>query len=153
MDDKYKHNQYFLLPILIAKRCENIFSTIYFFQFFATTSGLCMTLFLLTLVQPYTFEFFFLVVYQAAVFNLLLVPSWFSSEIRRKSENIPVAAYCYPWVDATKNMKRDLAFFIQNTQKPIQMKALSFFNLSLEIFLKIVQSSFSYYTMLKKIST
>ncbi|XP_050497835.1 odorant receptor 43a-like [Diabrotica virgifera virgifera] len=137
--------------VKLTQKSEQILSRIYFFQFFATTTGLCMTLFLITLVEPNTVEFLFLVIYLAAIFNLLLIPTLFSSELRRKSENIPMAAYSYPWVDAPKSLKRDLIFFIHRTQTPIQFQVVGFFNLSLEVFLKIVQSSFSYYTMLKNL--
>ncbi|KAG5899378.1 hypothetical protein JTB14_036867 [Gonioctena quinquepunctata] len=120
-----------------AQTTENIFSEIYFLQFIASTSALCMTLFLLTLVERNTFEFFYLIVFLISIASLLLVPCWFSSEMKRKSENIPQAIYACPWIDAPKSFKKDIIYFMHKTQEPIRFRAIGFFNMSVETFMSV----------------
>ncbi|XP_074034898.1 odorant receptor 10-like isoform X2 [Leptinotarsa decemlineata] len=135
-----------------AKKTEEVFSEIYFLQFIASTSCLCMTLFLLSVVERNTFEFFYLIEFLASMFNLLLVPCWFSSEMKRKSENIPLAIYSCPWMDASESVKKEIIYFMHRTQQPIRFKAIGFFNISVETFTSIVRSSFSYYAVLNNLN-
>nr|CAH7746342.1 unnamed protein product [Callosobruchus chinensis] len=44
-----------------------------------------------------------------------------------------------------------MIFFIARTQKPIKLYAVNFFHISLEIFVQILKTSFSYYTFLSTI--
>nr|ALR72560.1 odorant receptor OR15 [Colaphellus bowringi] len=136
------------LIVRFANNTEILFNRIYLGQFIACTSALCMALFLLTLHQESRFESSFLVFYLTAIFSLLFIPCWFSSEMQGKSENIPEAAYSCNWVTASKLFKKDLIFFILRAQKPLKFYAVGFFQISVETFVLIVRSSFSYYTVL-----
>ncbi|KAJ8951409.1 hypothetical protein NQ314_007680, partial [Rhamnusium bicolor] len=88
-------------------------------------------------VDRSSFEFFYLVIYQLSMFSLLLVPCWFASELTRKSENIPIAAYECSWPDATQTFKKDLIYFIHRTQKPMELLAVGFFHISVETFVMV----------------
>ncbi|XP_060520305.1 odorant receptor 2a-like isoform X4 [Cylas formicarius] len=134
------------------KTTEKVFGKIYFGQLFASTTALCMDLFLLSLTEPKTFEFFYLVVYLLAVANLLLVPCWFSTEMTRKSENIPFAAYSCDWVDSSNSFKKELIFFIRRAQRPLKFYAVDFFEISVETFVKIIRTSLSYYAVLNNLN-
>nr|ALR72576.1 odorant receptor OR33 [Colaphellus bowringi] len=140
------------LILRFASTAGKVFSEIYFLHFISSTSTLCMTLFLLTLVDVNTSEFYYLVVYQSSVFSLLLVPCWFSSEMQRKSENLPNAIYSSPWIDASISLKKDIAYFICKTQEPIKFKALGVFLISVDTFMAVVRSSFSYYAVLNNLN-
>ncbi|KAF7274415.1 hypothetical protein GWI33_012923 [Rhynchophorus ferrugineus] len=131
---------------------ENVFGQIYFGQIFASTIALCMDLFLLSLTEPTTFEFFYLVVYQLAISNLLFVPCWFATEMTRKSENIPNAAYSWHWIDLSISFKKELIIFIRRSQHPLKLYAANFFELSVQTFLTIFRSSLSYYAVLSNLN-
>ncbi|XP_060520308.1 odorant receptor 4-like isoform X6 [Cylas formicarius] len=140
------------LILKFLKTTEKVFGKIYFGQLFASTTALCMDLFLLSLTEPKTFEFFYLVVYLLAVANLLLVPCWFSTEMTRKSENIPFAAYSCDWVDSSNSFKKELIFFIRRAQRPLKFYAVDFFEISVETFVKIIRTSLSYYAVLNNLN-
>ncbi|XP_060520303.1 odorant receptor 4-like isoform X2 [Cylas formicarius] len=143
---------HYRLILKFLKTTEKVFGKIYFGQLFASTTALCMDLFLLSLTEPKTFEFFYLVVYLLAVANLLLVPCWFSTEMTRKSENIPFAAYSCDWVDSSNSFKKELIFFIRRAQRPLKFYAVDFFEISVETFVKIIRTSLSYYAVLNNLN-
>nr|WJJ63305.1 odorant receptor 5 [Pachyrhinus yasumatsui] len=115
---------------------EQVFGRIYFVQIFATTTSMCMDLFLLSSAEP-GYEFFYLLIYLIAISNLLLVPCWFATEMTRKSERIPNAAYSCNWIDGTNGFKKDLTFLIARTQRPMKLYAGNYYEISVEIFVKI----------------
>ncbi|XP_030763857.1 odorant receptor 46a-like [Sitophilus oryzae] len=129
-----------------------VFGRVYFAQIFASTCAICMGLFLLTLADPSSFQFFFLIVYQLCIGNLLLVPCWFASEMTVKSQNIPKAAYECDWVNSSKIFKKKLLFFIHRSQKPIKLYALDYFEITVETFGKIVRTSLSYFAVLRNLT-
>ncbi|XP_060520306.1 odorant receptor 4-like isoform X5 [Cylas formicarius] len=143
---------HYSMILRFLKTTEKVFGKIYFGQLFASTTALCMDLFLLSLTEPKTFEFFYLVVYLLAVANLLLVPCWFSTEMTRKSENIPFAAYSCDWVDSSNSFKKELIFFIRRAQRPLKFYAVDFFEISVETFVKIIRTSLSYYAVLNNLN-
>nr|UTN00965.1 odorant receptor [Semanotus bifasciatus] len=91
--------------------------------------------------------------YLAAMFGMLLIPCWFASEMTRKSENIPIAAYECSWPDATPMFKKKLLYFMHITQTPITFSTMGIFSLSVGTFMTISKSSFSYYQVLSGINT
>ncbi|XP_074034899.1 odorant receptor 10 [Leptinotarsa decemlineata] len=134
--------------LCFALNTEILFNRIYLGQFVSCTSALCMALFLLTLQEEINFECLYLFFYQTSIFCLLLIPCWFSSEMCRKSENIAKAAYSCHWVTASGAFKKNLIILIHKSQKPIRFYAVGLFQISVETFMTIVRSSFSFYTVL-----
>nr|XP_023021527.1 odorant receptor 4-like [Leptinotarsa decemlineata] len=98
--------------------------------------------------EEINFECLYLFFYQTSIFCLLLIPCWFSSEMCRKSENIAKAAYSCHWVTASGAFKKNLIILIHKSQKPIRFYAVGLFQISVETFMTIVRSSFSFYTVL-----
>nr|WJJ63308.1 odorant receptor 8 [Pachyrhinus yasumatsui] len=138
--------------IKVLKTTDLIFGSIYFWQLFASTMTLCMDLFLVSLADPKSFQFFYLVVYFIAITILLLVPCWFASEMTRKSENIPLAAYNCDWMAASNSFKKELMVFMVRSQRPLKLYAANIFEISVEIFVKIIRSSLSYFAVLNNLN-
>ncbi|XP_030761145.1 odorant receptor 30a-like [Sitophilus oryzae] len=145
--------QHHTLILNLLETLNKLFGTIYFWQICFGTMTLCMDLFLLSLSTPNSVEFFYLILYQLAIGNLILVPCWFATEMTRKSEDISMAAYASNWFDFNSNFKKDLAFFIMRSQKPLKLYAANFFEVSVVTFVKIIRSSFSYYAALSNLNT
>nr|UTN00964.1 odorant receptor [Semanotus bifasciatus] len=144
------HHHWKILKFI--RTIEEIFNVIYFAQFFGSTLVICQVLFLLSLVEVRSMECLFLIVYQVAIYGMLLMPCWFSSEMTRKSEYIPLAAYECAWPDATPMFKKELMYFMHITQKPIELSTMNLFRLSVGTFLSISKSAFSYYQVLSGIN-
>nr|QNH68053.1 odorant receptor 29 [Apriona germarii] len=111
----------------------------------------CTTMFKISLSEPMSKEFFTTIIYQAACFLQVFIYCWSGSVLEEKSEKIPSAAYQCDWVDASKGFKSTLLNFTQRVQRPLRMRTV-LFPLSLDVFLQIIKSSFSYYTVLSTLN-
>ncbi|XP_056648821.1 odorant receptor 49b-like [Diorhabda sublineata] len=131
-----------------AKRAEDVVTEMYLFQFGATTISVCMTLFLLSVVDKHSFEFFFFTMFNFGITLQLLLPCWFSTQMESKSQKIPFCVYSLPWQDAPNHLKKDVCFFLSTTQEFIILRVMNMFTLSVDTYVKILKSSFSYYTVL-----
>ncbi|KAF7271063.1 hypothetical protein GWI33_016023 [Rhynchophorus ferrugineus] len=127
---------------------KGVFGKIYFWQIFTTTVTFCMNMYLLSVADVKSFEFLYLFLYQTAIFLLLLFPCWFASVMTEKSENVPVALYSCNWFDASEDFKKQLVYVMMRTQTPLMMLANDFFYISVELFMKIVKTSMSYFAVL-----
>ncbi|XP_072383972.1 odorant receptor 13a-like [Diabrotica undecimpunctata] len=134
-----------------AGNLEKLFSIIYFTFIIMCLLAFCMTLFMISVTDKFSYQIFHLVFYQFSIFVMLLIPCWFSTQLTIKSEKIPFAAYSSPWTGASKSFKNELMIFLLNSQEPIQLKAMDIVDLSLETYMAIVKSSFSYYTVLNNL--
>ncbi|KAF7267919.1 hypothetical protein GWI33_018869 [Rhynchophorus ferrugineus] len=132
---------------------KHVFGTIYFWQICLCTMTLCMGLFLLSLSEPNSVEFFYLILYQVAISFLLLVPCWFATQMTEQSEQIAVAAYFCNWIDSDNEFKKDISFFILRSQDPLKLYAANFFEISVVTFVKIIRSSLSYYAALSNLNS
>ncbi|RZB39618.1 7tm 6 domain containing protein [Asbolus verrucosus] len=131
----------------------NVFISIMSFGQFATSViAICMTMFQLTVVAPLTPEFYTLVCCQSAVFTQVFVYCWFGNEVIIKSGNIPFCAYESAWMNSSRELKNNLIFFVRRSQKPIKLRAVNFFGLSLETFTAILRTSWSYFALLRQIN-
>ncbi|XP_056640863.1 odorant receptor 4-like [Diorhabda sublineata] len=93
----------------------------------------------------------FLSGFQLAIMLFLFYYSWFATEVTKKSENIAFAAYSCDWTGKSKEFQKDIMYLIQISQKPIKFHIHGLIGVSLETFLKVLKSSFSYYTVLKNV--
>nr|CAI5821974.1 unnamed protein product [Callosobruchus analis] len=60
--------------------------------------------------------------------------------------------YLVSWVESTNYVRKDLICFITNTQKPLNLYAVHFFDISVNSFVQILKTAFSYYTMLYNVN-
>ncbi|XP_057663309.1 odorant receptor 2a-like [Diorhabda carinulata] len=112
----------------------------------------CTTLFMISIIEDrYSFQCLHLIFYQLSIFIMLFIPCWFSTQVNIKSEKIPFAAYSCAWIETSNSSKKDLIIFINNTQHSIQFKAWNLVDLSLETFMAVMKTSFSYYTILNSL--
>ncbi|XP_057659346.1 odorant receptor 4-like [Diorhabda carinulata] len=89
--------------------------------------------------------------FQLAIMLFLFYYSWFATEVTKKSENIAFAAYSCDWMGKSKEFQKDIMYLIQISQKPIKFHIHGLIGVSSETFLKVLKSSFSYYTVLKNV--
>jgi hypothetical protein len=99
---------------------------------------------------PFTAGFFYFTSYYLASVTQMFQYCWFSNEVHLKSANVPCAAFESDWTDLSLEVKKGLLFFIMRTQKPLHISALNVFHLSLESFVAILKTAWSYYTLLRQ---
>ncbi|KAF5278835.1 hypothetical protein FQR65_LT03523 [Abscondita terminalis] len=76
-----------------------------------------------------------------------------AENIERENERLTNAVYDVNFVGTSLNLRKSLIVIMQQTQKPIGMKALGIMNVSLITFGAIVRTIFSTYTMLKTVNS
>nr|APC94240.1 odorant receptor 13 [Pyrrhalta maculicollis] len=135
-----------------AENTEKLFSFIYFSFIIMCLLAFCTTLFMISIIEDrYSFQCLHLIFYQLSIFIMLFIPCWFATQVNIKSEKIPLAAYSCAWTENPRSFKNDLIIFMNNSQKPIQFKAWNLVDLSLETYMAVIKTSFSYYTVLNSL--
>ncbi|XP_069688170.1 odorant receptor 67c-like [Periplaneta americana] len=74
---------------------------------------------------------------------------WIANNLTTQSEMVGEAAYNCGWYDASKKFNTSISLIIMRAQRPAQMSVGPFGTLSLELFGKIMNSAYSYFTLLK----
>ncbi|XP_015838678.1 odorant receptor Or1 isoform X2 [Tribolium castaneum] len=132
-----------------ASDCNKFFNTIVLAQFFTTVVSLGLTMYQLTIVTPFTSEFYSFIVYGGAVLMEIFLYCWFGNE----SLNIPFASFGFDWTIGSVGLQKNLIIFIAKSQRPIRMSALNLFHLSLETFVKILRTAYSYFALLNNVNS
>ncbi|RZC35812.1 7tm 6 domain containing protein, partial [Asbolus verrucosus] len=145
--------------VKFAEDSNKFFNWIVFVQFFASVISIGLSLFQLTVVAPFTNEFYTYIIYGMAVTVEIFIYCWFGNEVEIKSANIPYATFESDWTDASLAVKKKMIFFIIRCQRPIKLSALNLFYLSLENFIGvscdnfILRTSWSYFAVLHQVNT
>jgi 7tm Odorant receptor len=65
------------------------------------------------------------------------------------SEKLSASLFHSEWMQQSKEFKVAMKIFMENSKKPIVVTAFGTFKLTLENFLKILNSAYSYFSVLK----
>ncbi|XP_017785451.1 PREDICTED: odorant receptor Or1-like [Nicrophorus vespilloides] len=120
-------------------------------QFAAGAIIICITMFELTLVSLFSIKFVSMVLYQGCILVEILVYCWFGNEIILRSSKIANSAYHSDWTDSPTSYKRKLLLIMTRSRVPIKLYAGNFFTLSLETFMTILRTSWSYFAVLNRV--
>ncbi|KAJ3663591.1 hypothetical protein Zmor_007838 [Zophobas morio] len=133
--------------------CNQFFNWILFLQFFISGVSIGITMFQLTLVVPFSNEFYSLLSYGVAIIVEIFMYCWFGNEVQVKSDTLSYAAFECDWTDLPQDIKRKLLFFTMNLLQPVRPSALNLFYLSLDTFMKILKTAWSYFTLLHQMNS
>ncbi|XP_044270428.1 odorant receptor Or1-like [Tribolium madens] len=136
-----------------ADKCNKYLNWILFLQFFICGIAIGMTMFQLTLVVSFSTEFNAYLTYGIAITMQVFMYSWFGNEVKMKSSKVSYALFECEWIDFSQNVKKDLLFFIMRLQKPVELSAFNLFYLTLETFMKIMKTAWSYFALLHQVNT
>ncbi|KAJ3656618.1 hypothetical protein Zmor_015680 [Zophobas morio] len=128
-----------------------LFSTCLISQFVVSVVIICMTMFQLSLVPVLSLQFLSMAMYQACMLLEIFLWCYYGNEVILKSTNLTMSAYRCGWVEFSKEFKQDLLFFMTRTQFPLKLYAGGYFTLSLDTFMAILKSSWSYFAMLNTV--
>ncbi|XP_015838099.1 odorant receptor Or1 isoform X1 [Tribolium castaneum] len=142
-----------LLILMFANTSNEFFSWIIFFQFTSSAAITGMTLFQLTVVKPFTTEFYNFMAYVTAEVVQIFMYCWFGNEVQVKSSNIPYAAFGSDWTEFSPNKQKSLLFLITRSQKSVKMSAFNVFDLTTDSFVKILKSAWSYFALLNQVNS
>jgi hypothetical protein len=86
--------------------------------------------------------------------NLLsrfFMPSYFGNEIELDSGELLNDIYGFKWIDASVKERKNFIFIQENLKKNYGLVAAKMLPINLNTFLRIIQSAYSFYAVLKQI--
>nr|AJO62236.1 olfactory receptor OR17 [Tenebrio molitor] len=134
-----------------AKSFNDVFNWIILVQFFASAISIGFSMFLVTIVTPFSEEFFSFAFYGFSASFEIFIYCWFANEIQVKSDQVPLSAFQSDWLGASEEAKKSLIIFMANAQRPLKISALNLVDLSLNTFLKILKTSWSYFALVSQL--
>ncbi|XP_063616830.1 odorant receptor 2a-like [Cydia splendana] len=127
---------------------QDVFSIILFVQFGVASCIICVVLFRFTLPAPLQY-FIFLGSYMIVMILQILVPCWFGTRMQDKSQQLSQAVYDCDWTAKSRYFKSSMRLFVERANKPLTITAGKMFPLSLTTFTSIMNSSYSFFTLLR----
>lgn len=83
---------------------------------------------------------------------IIFLPCFFGNELTIASQKLSQSLFHSSWYNQPKNFQTAMKVFMENTKKPLKVVACyGIFELSVETFLKIVNSAYSMYAFLKQL--
>ncbi|XP_044729200.1 odorant receptor 49b-like [Chrysoperla carnea] len=79
---------------------------------------------------------------------ILMLTCYFGQQLIDESSKIALMAYSTAWFNGTPRLRKDIWFIIMRSQRPLQLTAASMGSMSLETFLRVMSSAYSYFTLL-----
>nr|ALR72581.1 odorant receptor OR38 [Colaphellus bowringi] len=143
------HHRYILE---FAEEANSLFTTSILGQFAVSVIIICTTLFEMTLVPFASIKFISLILYQYCMLMEIFIVCYFGNEVILESSKLTKYAYHSDWRDCSQEFKRNLLFFMTRSQRALKLYAGGFFTLSLDTYVKILKSSWSYFVVLIQVN-
>jgi 7tm Odorant receptor len=83
----------------------------------------------------------------------MLMPCYVGNDLTLAIKKLPESLFHSNWTDESKEFKKTMVIFMENTKKSIKVSAFGVFELSLENFLKIINSAYSLYAVFKTLKS
>ncbi|RZC37729.1 7tm 6 domain containing protein [Asbolus verrucosus] len=136
-----------------ASYANKFYNWLIFEEFFVGGISIGLSMFQLTVVVPFSSEFHSFISYSTAISVQVFMYCWFGNEIEVKSSKLPYAIFESDWTNLPPKIKKELLIFLIRVQQPLKMSAFGLFYLSLETFVKILRTSWSYFALLRQINS
>ncbi|RZC39078.1 7tm 6 domain containing protein [Asbolus verrucosus] len=136
-----------------ASYANKFYNWLIFEEFFVGGISIGLSMFQLTVVVPFSSEFHSFISYSTAISVQVFMYCWFGNEIEVKSSKLPYAIFESDWTSLPPKIKKELLIFLIRVQQPLKMSAFGLFYLSLETFVKILRTSWSYFALLRQINS
>ncbi|GAB0091752.1 Odorant receptor [Sergentomyia squamirostris] len=111
---------------------------------------LCALLFVLNIVELFP-QICLSCLYIVLIMTQLFTVYWSANELDIESLKINEALYNCPWYDMNEKCKRLLIIFMIRSGRPMQIMAGSLYPLTLEMFQTLLNVSYSYFTLLRRV--
>ncbi|RZC39042.1 7tm 6 domain containing protein, partial [Asbolus verrucosus] len=121
-------------------------------QFFVGGVSIGLSMFQLTLVIPFSPEFYMLLTYGTAISVQVFMYCWFGNQIEVKSSDLSYSVFESDWTDLPPEVMKNFIIFTMRIQRPLKIAALNLFYLSLTTYVKILKTSWSYFALLRQIT-
>jgi odorant receptor len=82
----------------------------------------------------------------------IFLPCYFGNELSIASTKLSSALIGSKWFECDKKLKSTMKIFMENTKKEMKMSAFGVFIINLETFTTLINLTYSYYSVLKRIN-
>nr|QIJ45821.1 olfactory receptor [Glyphodes pyloalis] len=131
---------------------EDVFSVTLIIQFGMASCIICVCLFRFTLTATADY-YVFLATYMFIMIIQIMLPCWFGTQIMDKSCLLASAIYSSDWTPRSKRFKTSLRILVERLNRPITIVGGKMFPLSLDTFTSIMNSAYSFFTLLRHMQT
>jgi 7tm Odorant receptor len=83
----------------------------------------------------------------------ILLHCYFANNLTLASERLSASLFHSNWTNESKKFKTAMKLFMENSKKPLKIAAFGVFHVNLDIFLRIMNSVYSLYAVLKEINS
>ncbi|XP_062553253.1 odorant receptor Or2-like [Armigeres subalbatus] len=111
---------------------------------------LCALLFLLVIIDNLP-QIIIVVSYIFMIISQIFAFYWHANEVREESMAIGEAAYSCPWIYLDRNSKKQLQMVILRSQSSLKISVGNVYPMTLEMFQSLLNASYSYFTLLKRV--
>uniref|UniRef100_A0AAG5D6H9 Odorant receptor n=1 Tax=Anopheles atroparvus TaxID=41427 RepID=A0AAG5D6H9_ANOAO len=124
--------------------------TLFSIQFLSFGLMLCALLFLLNIVTVMA-QIVIVGAYIFMILTQIFAFYWHSNEVREESMAIAEAAYSGPWLEVHNSIKKKLLLIIIRAQRPLEVTVGNVYPMTLEMFQSLLNASYSYFTLLRRV--
>jgi hypothetical protein len=82
----------------------------------------------------------------------IFLPCYFGNELALASSKLSTDLFGSDWIDGNAELKSLVKIFMETTKKPTKVSAFGIFHVNLVTFTTIINSAYSYYSVLKRIN-
>ncbi|XP_049549243.1 odorant receptor Or2-like [Anopheles darlingi] len=111
---------------------------------------LCALLFLLNIISVMA-QIVIVGAYIFMILTQIFAFYWHSNEVREESMAIATAAYSGPWLEVDNSIKKKLLLITMRAQRPLELTVGNVYPMTLEMFQSLLNASYSYFTLLRRV--
>nr|XP_022910154.1 odorant receptor 4-like [Onthophagus taurus] len=137
------------LILNLNKEFNDVYTFAILAQFTTSVLIICVILYQISVLSVTSMVFFSMINYLFCMMLQLSVYCWHGNEVILKSSHLYRSVYNIDWPDTSITFKKNMLYFMCNVKKPIKIYAGNFFEVSLESYMAILRSSWSYFAVLK----
>ncbi|XP_051153388.1 odorant receptor 67c-like [Leptopilina boulardi] len=133
----------------LNKKLNDLFGSMVFMQFFASTISLCTVVYQLSKLSIMSLKFLTMFIMLSAFLVQIFLYCFFGELMIEKSLAICDVIYHIKWTTLTEKTKRNLIMIMIRSRRPIELNGASMITMSVNTFVKILKASFSIFNLLQ----
>ncbi|XP_063227119.1 odorant receptor 4-like [Bacillus rossius redtenbacheri] len=135
-----------------ARKLADLLNPLMFAHYTTSSANVCLVGYQIAVATD-TSQVVAIVCHLVMLLARIFLLSYYSSQVIHQSVNVGHASYSCNWFSGSVDFKRMLTVVISRAQRPVVMRTGPFGVLSLETFATIMQGAYSYYTILKRLTS
>nr|UVB79103.1 odorant receptor 1 [Heortia vitessoides] len=132
------------------KRLQDIFGTAILVQFGIGGWILCMAAYKLISLNVLSIEFASMTLFITCILTELFLYCYYGNEVTVESDRVLQSLYGMEWLRAPAPLKRSLVLVMERAKRPLRPAAGLIIPLSLNTFVTILKSSYTFYAVLRQ---